>query len=96
MTDPPLPTSVSPEELTTLVIPVRDKTNRDQLWDALIDGSIDCVVSDHSPCTLELKALETGDIMTAWGGVSTDTDVDLAKSLPAMLGTKSSLDFFIY
>lgn len=51
--------------------PVRGTTNRDQLWDALIDGSIDCVVSDHSPCTLELKSLETGDIMAAWGGIST-------------------------
>ena len=51
--------------------PVRDTSNRDLLWDALIDGSIDCVVSDHSPCTLELKSLETGDIMAAWGGIST-------------------------
>jgi len=51
--------------------PVRETTNRDKLWDALIDGCIDCVVSDHSPCTLELKSLEAGDIMTAWGGIST-------------------------
>jgi allantoinase len=51
--------------------PVRETTNRDKLWDALIDGTIDCVVSDHSPCTLELKSLEAGDIMAAWGGIST-------------------------
>jgi len=51
--------------------PVREATNRDRLWDALIDGSIDCVVSDHSPCTLDLKSLETGNVMTAWGGIST-------------------------
>ena len=37
----------------------------------MIDGSIDCVVSDHSPCTLDLKSLETGNVMTAWGGIST-------------------------
>ncbi|KAF8161108.1 allantoinase [Crassisporium funariophilum] len=51
--------------------PVREATNRDELWDALKDGSIDCVVSDHSPCVLELKRLEDGNIMEAWGGIST-------------------------
>ncbi|KAF8973255.1 allantoinase [Flammula alnicola] len=51
--------------------PIRDASNKDLLWDALKDGSIDCVVSDHSPCVLELKHLEDGDIMTAWGGIST-------------------------
>lgn len=51
--------------------PIRDATNRDKLWEALKDGTIDCVVSDHSPCTPELKLLETGNIMGAWGGIST-------------------------
>ncbi|PAV20598.1 allantoinase [Pyrrhoderma noxium] len=30
--------------------PIRDSRNRDKLWEALLDGTIDCVVSDHSPC----------------------------------------------
>jgi allantoinase len=51
--------------------PVREGINKDRLWDALKDGTIDCVVSDHSPCILELKMLDDGDIMAAWGGIST-------------------------
>jgi len=51
--------------------PVRETSNRDKLWEALLDGTIDCVVSDHSPCVAELKNLESGDIMSAWGGIST-------------------------
>jgi allantoinase len=51
--------------------PIRESSNRDLLWDALLDGTIDCVVSDHSPCTVDLKRLTDGNIMEAWGGIST-------------------------
>jgi len=51
--------------------PIRDSLNRDLLWDALREGTIDCVVSDHSPCVAELKNLDKGDFMSAWGGIST-------------------------
>lgn len=47
--------------------PIRDKSHQDALWQALADGVIDCVVSDHSPCPPELKA---GDFGTAWGGIA--------------------------
>jgi len=50
--------------------PIREAANRDLLWEGLIDGTIDCVVSDHSPSTIDLKNLETGDFGTAWGGVA--------------------------
>jgi allantoinase len=50
--------------------PIRDQANREQLWQALIDGLIDCVVSDHSPCTPELKRRDTGDFAAAWGGIA--------------------------
>ncbi|MBB6170875.1 allantoinase [Nocardiopsis mwathae] len=50
--------------------PIRGAANRDALWRALADGLIDCVVSDHSPSTPDLKHLGTGDFGTAWGGVS--------------------------
>ena len=50
--------------------PIRDAANRDLLWDALADGAIDLVVSDHSPCTPELKRLDTGDFGDAWGGIA--------------------------
>lgn len=51
--------------------PIRDTANREALWGALADGTIDCVVSDHSPCVASLKKLDTGDIMGAWGWIST-------------------------
>jgi allantoinase len=50
--------------------PIRDPANRDLLWEALRDGTIDLVVSDHSPCTPELKRLDTGDFGEAWGGIA--------------------------
>ncbi|WP_159939918.1 MULTISPECIES: allantoinase AllB [unclassified Nocardiopsis] len=50
--------------------PIRDAANRDLLWRALEEDLIDCVVSDHSPSTPDLKDLDTGDFGTAWGGVS--------------------------
>ena len=52
--------------------PIRDTENQNKLWEALLDGTIDCVVSDHSPCVAELKRLDTdGDFMSSWGGIST-------------------------
>lgn len=50
--------------------PVRGRANAERLWTALSDGVIDFVVTDHSPSTPELKALEVGDFGTAWGGIS--------------------------
>ncbi|MGW1976405.1 allantoinase AllB [Streptomyces sp. NPDC001889] len=47
--------------------PIREAANRDALWAGLADGIIDCVVSDHSPCTTDLKS---PDFATAWGGIS--------------------------
>jgi allantoinase len=50
--------------------PIREAANRELLWKGLADGTIDCVVSDHSPSTLDLKDLDHGDFAVAWGGVS--------------------------
>ena len=50
--------------------PIRGAANRDELWAALRAGSIDCVVSDHSPCTEDLKCLDSGDFAKAWGGIA--------------------------
>ena len=50
--------------------PIRDAANRDALWSALADGVLDMVVSDHSPCTAELKRLDVGDFGLAWGGIA--------------------------
>jgi len=56
--------------------PIRGAANRELLWRGLADGTIDHVVSDHSPCTPELKA---GDFATAWGGIAS-----LQLGLPAV------------
>ena len=50
--------------------PIREADNRERLWDGLGEGILDVVVSDHSPSTPELKALDTGDFGRAWGGIS--------------------------
>jgi allantoinase len=50
--------------------PIREKSNQDKLWQGLMDGTINCVVSDHSPCTPVLKNIDSGDIESAWGGIS--------------------------
>ncbi|QMW65855.1 allantoinase AllB [Mumia sp. ZJ1417] len=50
--------------------PIRDRGNQDALWDALVDGIIDCIVSDHSPTTLAEKARGDGDLQQAWGGIA--------------------------
>jgi allantoinase len=50
--------------------PIRDRRNREQLWQALREGVIDLVVTDHSPCPPEMKGLEEGSFRTAWGGIA--------------------------
>ncbi|PYY50270.1 allantoinase AllB [Curtobacterium sp. MCBD17_023] len=47
--------------------PIRDDANRDALWAGLLDGTIDMVVSDHSPSTADLKVDDWG---LAWGGIA--------------------------
>lgn len=50
--------------------PIRERDNREELWDGLKDGTIDFIVSDHSPCPGEMKLRESGDFMKAWGGIA--------------------------
>ena len=50
--------------------PIRDEGNRDALWAGLLDGTLDLVVSDHSPATAELKLGADGDFGRAWGGIA--------------------------
>jgi allantoinase len=47
--------------------PIREQANREALWHGLREGLIELVVSDHSPCTPELKK---GDFVAAWGGIA--------------------------
>jgi len=56
--------------------PIRSAENREQLWRALLDGTIDLIATDHSPCPPEMKRLaatapgeEAGRFDEAWGGI---------------------------
>jgi allantoinase len=40
--------------------PIRERENREALWQGLADGTIDFIVSDHSPCPGEMKLRESG------------------------------------
>lgn len=58
------------EEIGTLAKcspPIRDEDNQLGMWEMLFDGEIDCIGSDHSPCTPDMKE---GNIMQAWGGIA--------------------------
>ena len=50
--------------------PIRESDNREKLWQGLADGTIEMIVSDHSPCPGSMKLRETGDFMAAWGGIA--------------------------
>ncbi len=50
--------------------PIRSFRNREKLWDALSEGVIDLIASDHSPAPPALKELESGDFTRAWGGIA--------------------------
>lgn len=59
--------------------PIRSRENRELLWDALREGLIDLVATDHSPSPPERKKVETGDFRGAWGGIAS-----LQIALPAV------------
>jgi allantoinase len=59
--------------------PIRERENRERLWAALHDGTIDLIASDHSPCPPAMKLPEPGDFMQAWGGIAS-----LQITLPAV------------
>jgi allantoinase len=63
--------------------PLRDAENRARLRQALLEGDIDLVASDHSPCPPDLKLRERGDFFEAWGGI-TSLQVSLAATWTAM------------
>jgi allantoinase len=51
--------------------PIRDAVNREKLWeDGIRSGLISMVASDHSPCTPDMRCMETGNMRLAWGGLS--------------------------
>ena len=59
--------------------PIREKDNNEKLWDALKEGLIDFIATDHSPAPPHLKEIESGNFEKAWGGIA-----GLQFSLPAV------------
>jgi allantoinase len=54
--------------------PIRSRKNREALWQALADGTIDMIATDHSPCPPAMKCLDPSDFDAgrfdrAWGGI---------------------------
>ena len=47
--------------------PIRERRNRELLWEGLADGTLDLIATDHSPCP---PATKQGDFDSAWGGIS--------------------------
>jgi allantoinase len=50
--------------------PIRERANNEKLWQALKDGTIDFVATDHSPAPPDRKETASGNFMKAWGGIS--------------------------
>jgi allantoinase len=59
--------------------PIRGSENCERLWQGLRDGTIDIVVTDHSPCPPAMKRLADGNFQAAWGGIAS-----LSVALPLM------------
>jgi allantoinase len=70
--------------------PIREGENRDKLWDALREGLIDQVVTDHSPSSAAMKCSGSGDFMKAWGGISS-LQIGLAAVWTAASARRASL-----
>lgn len=59
--------------------PIRGRQNREELWEGLRDGTIDLVVTDHSPCLPAMKRISEKNFREAWGGIAS-----LSLALPLM------------
>ena len=74
--------------------PIRDAANREAFWDALDEGLIDMVTTDHSPCPPAMKRREEGRWDLAWGGIAS-LGLALARAVdghgPARIGHWKSL-----
>lgn len=60
--------------------PLRETAEVEALWDRMLEGAVDVIASDHSPCLWEDKTAGDSDIFEAWGGIS-----GLQSTLPALV-----------
>jgi allantoinase len=57
---------------------LRDNAERERLWDAVRDGSVDIIGSDHSPAPPEMK--QGDNFFRVWGGIA-----GIQATLPSLL-----------
>ncbi len=50
--------------------PLRDAAAREKLWEYVIDSTLACLGSDHSPCRADEKDEAEHGVLGAWGGIS--------------------------
>jgi len=60
--------------------PIRSRENVEALWTCVLEGLVDTIGSDHSPCNWEEKEKGINNIWKAWGGIS-----GIQTMLPALL-----------
>ncbi len=70
--------------------PIRSAANREALWEALRNGVIDLIATDHSPCPPAMKRLGEGNFLTAWGGIAS-----LSVALPVVWNGMSNRGFTV-
>ena len=49
--------------------PLRSAQVKEKLWQKVLEGKVDMITSDHSPCSYEEKAKGDHNIWKAWGGL---------------------------
>ena len=52
------------------VPPIRERENRERIWEGLESGLIDTIGTDHSPAPPAVKHLESGNLFLAFGGIA--------------------------
>jgi allantoinase len=50
--------------------PIREKENNALLKQALVDGVLDFITTDHSPAPPSIKEINSGNLQKAWGGIA--------------------------
>jgi len=60
--------------------PIRSRAEVEKLWECVLEGLVDTIASDHSPCTWAEKEPGMDNIWKAWGGIS-----GVQSMLPVML-----------
>jgi allantoinase len=79
------------ETLSKCAPPIRGRENCERLWQGLRDGTIDQVVTDHSPCPPAMKRIAEGNFRGAWGGIAS-----LSIALPLMWTEASNRGFTLF